>query len=279
MQDPSSSAVVARTHARKAAVELGRVGLAARGLLYLLMGALALLAAANLQRVRGPKGTLAALIAYPAGRAVVLVLAMGFAAFAIAHLLALLIQRGMHWKAWWCRIVALFLAGTYGSLTWFAVNLAIYQVGNDEHATREHVGWLLAWPGGWIALGFIALGIAGFGGFELWRAVFRDPDPTFAGAGTMLRVLWRFGVAARGLVFVSLGLVLMRVSFDNDASHAGGMGAALRVFAGHAMARPALIVVGVGLAAFGVVEMVAARRGSGSKIVQRSAVAPTLVNS
>ncbi len=278
MTDPRPTAAIARAQARKAAVSLGRLGLAARGVLYLLMGLVALLAAAHLQHARGPKGTLTALIAYPAGRALVLVLAAGFAAFAIAHLLALCIERRMDLQAWGRRIVALFLTGTYTSLTWFAVNLALNDVGGDDHATREHVGWLLGWPGGRIVLGLIALGIGGFGVFEVWRTVMRAPDALFLGARWTLRWLWRFGVAARGIVFVGVAILLLRVALDNDAREAGGVGAALRGLAVHPTARPMLLVIGVGLMVFGLVEMIAARRGSGGAVVEHAHAATTLAD-
>jgi hypothetical protein len=272
MTDPQRSDRQMRAHARRAAHGLGRAGLAARGILYVLMGTVALLAAANLQNARGPKGTLAALITYPAGRAVVFVLALGFASFALAHLLALFTERGLRWSDWWRRAVAFFLLCTYASLTWFALHLALYQQHDDEHAViRTRVGWLLAWPGGRIALALIAAGIGGFGGFELWRSIAGSPDRQLPGARILLRILWRYGVATRGVLFLGVALVLARVAFNNDAREAGGIGAALRTLAGHAAARPVLLAMGVGLITFGVVETLAARRGSGGQVVENAA--------
>jgi hypothetical protein len=272
MTAPERSARQMRAHAQRAAHGLGRAGLAARGILYVLMGTVALLAAANLQNARGPKGTLAALITYPAGRAVVFVLALGFAAFALAHLLTLFTERGLRWSDWWRRVVAFFLLCTYASLTWFALHLALYQQHDDEHAAiRNQVGWLLAWPGGRIALAMIAMGIGGFGGFELWHSVAGSPTQQLPGARFFVRALWRFGVATRGALFLGVALVLARVAFNNDPREAGGIGTALRTLAGYPAARPILLAIGLGLVTFGVVEALAARRGSGGQVVERAA--------
>jgi hypothetical protein len=264
----------ARRHARRAAVGLGRLGIIARGILYMLIGTLALLAAAHLQRARGPKGTLIALIAYPGGRAVVILLAMGFAAFAISHMLAILLERRNTWRAWFRRFVSFCLALTYASLTVSSATLAVYRQGDSEVSTRSRVGWLLTLPGGRALLVAIALGIAGFGAFEWWRAFSNAPRRELPAAGWLLRSCWRAGVAARGTLFLGIAALLARVAFDNDARNAGGVGTTLQALARHSAARPILIALGVGLVAFGLAETVAAARGNTDPLVKHQAEIP-----
>jgi hypothetical protein len=115
-----------RKIAQQAVVGLGRVGLAARGALYLLIGVVALAAAGHLDQARGPKGTLIALLAWPGGRIVVGVLALGFLAFALSHAMSVFVEHGRSWRAWLRRGTAIFLAITYTSLAFFAGHVALY---------------------------------------------------------------------------------------------------------------------------------------------------------
>ncbi|HVX86218.1 MAG TPA: DUF1206 domain-containing protein [Phycisphaerae bacterium] len=274
--------------ARRAVVGLGRIGLLARGLLYFLIGGVALAAAGRLDEARGPKGTLIALLAWPGGRIVVGVLALGFLAFALSHAMSLFVERRRTWRAWWRRFVAVCLAITYTSLTLFAANVALFNrqrprgappaaaggVGVELQDTRGRIGYLLSWPGGYLVLGVIALGFAGFGAYEFWRAFFGSADREIPRARWPLRVLWRVGIAARGAVFLGVGIILMRVAFNGDAREAGGIGAALRALAQHDAARPVLLAVGCGLIAFGIVEAIAAARGAGGPVADAAADSP-----
>ncbi len=259
--------------ARRAAHGLTRVGIAARGILYALLGLITLLAAAHLQRARGPKGTLVALLAYPAGRIVVFLLAVGFLSFAVAHLFALFTPHGSPWKIWGERTLHLFLLATYASLALFAFTLALYRTGGNPHQTRDWVEWLFSWPGGRIALLLIALGIAGFGGFEEWRAALGSSRQELPGARLLVRSLWRFGIAARGALFIGVAFALARVAFDNKPQQAGGMGDVLRALIAYPAARPLMLLLAAGLMSYGLVELLIARRGEAPETAPANAAA------
>jgi hypothetical protein len=147
-------------------------------------------------------------------------------------------------------------------------------VGAELHDTRSRVGYLLSWPGGYVVLGIVALGFAGFGAYELWRALAGSVDHDIPRARWPMRALWRLGIASRGCVFLGVGIILMRVAVNGDAREAGGIGAALRALAQHNAARPVLLAIGCGLIAFGIVEGVAAARGAGGPVPDAAARSP-----
>jgi hypothetical protein len=67
----------------------------------------------------------------------------------------------------------------------------------------------------------------------------------------------RFGIAARGVVFCLIGFFLIRAAQQHDAGEAGGLGKSLDLIAG--LGRWPFVVVGLGLVAYGVYELVNAR--------------------
>jgi len=71
--------------------------------------------------------------------------------------------------------------------------------------------------------------------------------------------LGRFGYIAKGVVISIVGVLLGVAAFQADPEEAGGLDRALKLLAAQPFGVVALIVVGIGLAAFGVYCFAAAR--------------------
>ncbi|MEA2725075.1 MAG: hypothetical protein QOH59_2846 [Gemmatimonadales bacterium] len=67
----------------------------------------------------------------------------------------------------------------------------------------------------------------------------------------------RFGIAARGVVFCLIGFFLARAASRHDAAQVGGIRESLGMIA--YFGRWPLVVVALGLAAYGIYELVNAR--------------------
>jgi hypothetical protein len=70
--------------------------------------------------------------------------------------------------------------------------------------------------------------------------------------------LGQLGLVARGVVLVLLGWFAVRAAFDEEARAIRGLDGALRFIGGHA-GGASLALVGIGLAAFGLYQLVEAR--------------------
>ena len=104
-----------------------------------------------------------------------------------------------------------------------------------------------------------------YGGYQLYRAYaaklskWLDLSSLRATAATWAIRFGRFGLAARGVVFVLMGLFLIRAAAQSDASEARGLGGALRTLAGQEHGPWLLGAVALGLVAYGLYELIEAR--------------------
>jgi len=238
---------------------LGRVGAASRGILYSLIGIVTLLAAADLHRTVGAKGTLAVIMAFPLGALFITLLAGGFAAFAVFHLLVAffdLDRVGVSMRGLFHRLSALFLAVTYGSLTLYAGRLVFVRDAAKRDRIRDEITDLLAVPAGRWALAAIALGIGIFAGYEFYRSCRSTPDHRlWDDPHPILKATARVGIAGRAIVFLGIAALLARVAIDDNPAGVGGVGMTLRELQLHPATRPLLMAVGISLVAFGVIDI------------------------
>jgi hypothetical protein len=118
-------------------------------------------------------------------------------------------------------------------------------------------------PAGGLVVWLAALGIGGYGVYQLYRAYASKLSGQLQlgelGPGTRRWVvgLSRFGIAARGVVFCLTGFFLGRAAAMHDATEAGGVRKSLGAIA--EIGRWPFVVVALGLVAYGVYELVNAR--------------------
>jgi hypothetical protein len=110
----------------------------------------------------------------------------------------------------------------------------------------------------------VGLGIAGYGVYQIIRAIRKELDRELRlslhrEAREWAIRLSRVGIGARGVVFVVIGLLLAKAGRDADASQAGGVGDALRELGEGPFGRWILGAVAVGLIAYSLSEAIAAR--------------------
>ena len=250
---------------------LARAGFAAKGVVYLLIGTLALLAAAGAGgETTDTRGALGVLLRQPLGRVLLALLAVGLAGYALWRALTAFAdpegagRRG--WKRVMVRVGYAVSAFAHGALAWEAARLALAlgSSGGDD-AARDRTADLMAAPLGPWLVGAVALGLAGYGLAQVRRGLRGDIDRHLAlgrlGSDEQRLVVRtaRTGLVARGVVFLIISGFLAKAALEHDPSEAGGLREALQVLREQPYAPFLLGGVALGLAAYGAFQLVRAR--------------------
>lgn len=263
-------AATARRATRPWVGPVARVGLATKGVVYLLIGALAVVAATGKGgAVADNKRAVRVIAAQPYGDAMLVCVAIGFAAYALWRALeAALDLEGRHgWKAIVRRIGFAISAAIYGGLAAMAFQLAVGEH-PDQPEPRTWVARVLARPFGDFLVVVAGIGFAAYALVELWRAIrgrFEDQldlERLTPRQRDLARWAGRVGIAARGAVFAVIGYHLVLAGHDARPGETRDVAGALRSLAtgphGHAL----LGVIAAGLflyGAFAVIQAFVAR--------------------
>ncbi len=248
---------------------LARLGMAARGILYLVVALLALrLATGDFDERANKQGALQAVVRQPLGKLLVAVLAVGFAGYALWRFTEALIgppdERDAR-KAVLKRLGYGARGLLYTALFATTVKLLVGADERDSDATTDWTARVLGWPGGRLLVGVVGLIVIGAGLYVGWRGVRRKFAKRLKGYEMepierkwILR-LGTVGNIARMIVFAVIGVLLVVAAIQADAYQAVGIDGALRRLA-TARFGPALLGgVAGGLAAFGLYSLAEAR--------------------
>lgn len=247
---------------------LTRIGFAARGITYILIGWLA----ASLGRTAGPSEALATLADGP-GRLLLFVIAVGLFAYGAWKLMEGgldLEGRGSDAKGLAVRAGHAISGAAHVLLGLTALNLATGSSGGDDGGkARTATSWLLDLPAGGILVQLIAAGLIAIGAYQIVQAIklkFLDYLDSKAASQGWVKWVGRIGYLARGVVFVLVGLMFWRAGSAESPSAAGGTGEALASLSGTTQ-----LVVAAGLIMFGIFSLVQAiyRRISDPHVVDR----------
>ena len=247
---------------------MARAGYAAKGIVYLLIGILAVRAAfgdAGGQST-GSGGALRTLLDEPFGQVLIGLIGVGLAAYALWRLFSAATDpedHGTDAKGIAVRVGFLVSAVVHGALALEAIRLATESAGGGSGDGAEHwTSRLLSAPAGPWLVGLGALIIGGYAVVQLRRAFASDIAKRLrlgsdADHRRLIERLGRAGLAARGVVFGLIAFFLMRAALEYDPSEAGGVDQALDWLSGQPTALFA--AVALGLAAYGLFQLAKAR--------------------
>jgi hypothetical protein len=246
---------------------LARAGIATRGVIYAIIGILAIkLAFGSGGETTNQQGALTEIAKQPFGKALLIFTAIGLAGYAIWRLVRAAIGHGPEasddTKE---RIDG--LASGIGYLLLFitAVSILIGSGGGGSGGPDKATGGVLGWPGGQFLVGIAGLVIIGVGlqqGYKGIAKKFCENSKTeqmsekvrklFTGAGM-------FGHLARAVIFAMIGYFLIKAAIDYDPQKAVGLDGALAKL-GHASYGPVLLgIVAAGLLGFAAYSVLDAR--------------------
>lgn len=250
---------------------LARIGFAAKGLVYLIIGALALDAALGRGgQATDSEGALLTILRQPYGWVLLVVVAIGLAGYAIWRFVQASLDpesMGGDSKRVGERVGYAISGVIHAGLALEAGRMAsgFGAARSGDSGPQDWTALVLAQPLGRWVVAAVGLGILAFGLLELVRAYRTDlpKQLDLSRLGHSARVwvvrLGRMGMAARGVVFAVIGGFLIRAALAYDSSQARGLGGALQSLHEQAHGPWLLGLVAIGLIAFGMFELVQAR--------------------
>lgn len=256
--------------ASPALVMLGRAGYAAKGVVYIVIGALAARTAmGDGGATTDSRGALNVIGSGPFGTAALVLIAIGLFGYMAWRLVAAATDaegEGDEPTSLAKRVGQAARGIVYGVLGLQALRLLQGRGKTESTAAQDWSARLLQLPFGKLLVGAAGLGVIGYAGYQLYRAasekkVRKHLDLAEAGptqAEWIVR-LGQFGIAARAVVFALIGVFLIRAAMQRDSSEAGGIAQSLRALAGASYGKYALGAVAFGLVAYGVYQIATAR--------------------
>ena len=249
---------------------LERLGYVVRGVLYAVMGFLALRIALATPggKATDLSGSLVWLIGNPLGKVVLIVTIIGLVAYSIWGFVRAIfdpLHRGRDAKGIMARLGFVTSAVSYLAIALFALNILAGQGATSHDTTQKTVSTLLANPLGGVitvVLGVVAMGIAVGQFIEAYRATFKDDLKAAEMSESEKDIavgLGRFGMAARGVTFLVIGWFLIQAGIHHAPSQAQGFGGAFLFLLAQPYGRWLLGVVALGFIALGLHSFACAR--------------------
>ena len=247
---------------------LARTGFVARGLIYLIIGILAIkLALGDGGTTTNQQGALETIAHQPFGKVLLTLVAVGLGGYALWRLVRAALGHGPEDSdSGFERIAALGSGIVYAGLCVIAIEvlLGAGSSGGSGNPSKTTAG-VLGWPGGTWLVGIAGGAVIGIGLFQGYRGISRDflddskTERMSRAVRTAVTSLGTVGYVARMVVFALVGIFLIKAAVEFDPNKAVGLDGALAKIA-HASYGPILLgVVAAGLIAFGVYSLADAR--------------------
>jgi hypothetical protein len=240
---------------------LARAGLAARGVMYMIIGWIAVEVAFGHSRQQADRtGALHSVSSTPAGGVLLWLLVIGFIGMALWRLSeAVYGAPGTSGRKTSQRLAALARAVIYGVIAYGVLKYALGE-GSPQSSDTQSVdltATLLKHPGGQVLVVVIGLALIGGGlylAYQAWRKKFRrdlELGQLRPPARRAVEWLGQYGGTARGVVFVTVGIFLVVAAVDAKPQQAKGIDSALRALAATQLGPWLLLLVAIGLVMFG----------------------------
>jgi hypothetical protein len=235
---------------------LARIGLTARGVVYLVMGWLAVLVATGGRANVDQRGALTEVLAAPFGTVLVWLLTLGFAAYALWRLSEAAFGVTGEPRGAGPRLKSLARAIAYAALAVTSVSLLNGSRGTQAGKQGHLAATVMSQTGGRWLVAFVGLAVVAAGLVmvrEGWSAKFLR---YFGHLPTTLRstvvVLGRVGTVARGIVFAVAGVLVVLAAWTATAAKAGGIDQAFKSLLAQPYGTVLVAGLGLGLIVFGV---------------------------
>ncbi len=248
---------------RRRAGQLARLGYLAIGVVYVLVGLLAVLSVVPMGgggKVTGSAGATRTILQQPFGRVLLGIIAAGLAAYVcwrFAQAFLDIEDRGAGARDL-MRRTGLFLSGlSYAILTFAVVRTLIGSGGQVQGQKSDWTAELMSAPAGAVLVGLLGAGViaAGLAQFQkAYKAGFMTYlEVSSMSEATQRAVKWlgRFGLAARGVVFSIIGVFFVVAALQSNAQQAKGLGGALRTLREQPYGTWLIALVAAGLLAHG----------------------------
>ena len=249
---------------------LARGGFVARGVVYGIIGVLALkLAFGAGGKATDQKGALETVAQQPFGKVLLILVAIGLAGYALWRFVRAALGHGVEAAndSGFDRVAALSSGIVYAGLCAISVSILIgsSQGGSGSGASKKATGGVLGWPAGQWLVGLAGAVLIGVAIYQGYRGVTQDflKDSKTEEMSPRVRdfVEWIgvFGHLARMIVFGLVGVFLIKAAVEYNPNTAIGLDGALRKLAAQTYGSVLLGLVAAGLVAFALYSLSDAR--------------------
>jgi hypothetical protein len=250
---------------------LARLGYASKGLVYFIVGFLAAQAVFSRGgRTTDTSGALSAIVNQPFGQFLLFLVTIGIIGYFLLRMVQTILDpehqgQKMDAKRIAQRIGYALSALAYAGLALTAVKLIVGSGGGKKDTTQDLTAQILAQPfGQWLVglAGSIVIGVGFSYFYQAYKAKFRRHfklDEMSQNELTWATRLGRFGIAARGVVFVIIGFFFIQAARLSDASQTKGLGDVLAILVQQPFSPVILGIVPLGLIAYGIYSVIEAR--------------------
>ena len=268
----STSAMHVRSKARRAsdsptAHALARAGLTARGVIYILIGWVAVLVALGRSaREADQQGAIQLLASKPYGLVSLWLLGIGFVGYALWRLSEAAFGVTGEGNGTGPRLKSLGRAVVYAGfavLTFKAISGA--QTSSQSHQQQDLTAKVMQYPAGRWVVGIVGLVIV-IAGLVLVMEGFRRKFMKYLQTGQMsrrtrrvVRLLGTVGTIARGVVFALVGVLVIDAAITHSASKSGGIDKALLTLRDQPFGVFLMLAAALGLLIFGIYGLCEAR--------------------
>jgi hypothetical protein len=246
---------------------LARAGLVSRGVIYAIIGILAIkLALGDGGKTTNQQGALETIVRQPFGKALLILMAIGLAGYAIWRLVRAAIGHGPESTDDTKERVAGLASGiAYGALFVTALSILLGSGGGGSGGPDKATGGVLDWPAGQVLVALAGLVIIGVGidqGFKGVKRKFLEKSKTEQMSESVERAFTALGILghlARMVVFALIGYFLIRAAVDYDPDKAVGLDGALAALGRSSNGPTVLGIVAAGLIGFAAYSVADAR--------------------
>ena len=268
-----ATAAAGRVGRSPVAEAVGRVGLVARGVVYCVVAGLAVRIAFGEFERADKRGALDTIVRQPFGRLMLVLLAVGFAAYAASCFVKAAsgaAEGGSPRTGAGGTAKRLADAGKgvlYVVLVGSTLAVALKASGGGQggQSQQEWTAELLGHRFGQLLVGLIGVALVGFGVFLLYRGVRQSFEENLRtnemppGARRPMLGLGTAGYVARGVIFGLVGVLVFVAAVSFDAEESVGVDGALKKLVGQPYGPAMLTLVALGLLCFGLFSFVEAR--------------------
>ena len=245
---------------------LARTGIVAKGISYALVGVLAIqVAIGEGGKTTSREGALATIADNAFGKVLLIVLALGFAAYALWRFASAFAERADDddpsgkAKNWGMRAGYVVRGLIYAGLTYAAIKILAGSGSGESESQKAQstTAGVLDWPAGRWLVGLAGLAIIGAGAWNAYRGLSRTFEDEWR-TGQMSKTERRWGGRAgavghlaRAVVFTLIGIFITKAAVEYDPDEAIGLDGALQKLASQSYGPVLLGVVAAGLIAYG----------------------------